>query len=56
MKLVIQWDIPLSFDLLIQKMGRAGKKGGDSTFVFFIPKWSRIKDPAEIENRQLKKL
>lgn len=54
-KLVIQWDIPLSFDSMIQRMGRAGRKGGASTFVFFTPKWSMIKDPAEIERRQLKK-
>ncbi len=37
-KLVIQWDIPLSFDLIIQCMGRAGRKGGASTFVLFTPK------------------
>lgn len=53
-KLVIQWDIPLSFDSMIQRMGRAGRKGGQSTFVFFTPKWSRIKDPKEIEKRQSK--
>lgn len=33
----------------------AGRKGGDSTFVFFTPKWSKIKDPAEIKKRRLKK-
>ncbi len=50
-KLVIQWDIPLSFDSMIQRMGRAGRKGGASTFVLFTPKWTRIKDPEEIEKR-----
>lgn len=37
-------------------MGCANKKSRDSTFVFFISKWLRIKNPAEIKNRQLKKL
>lgn len=37
-KLVIQWDIPLLFDSMIQRMGRAGRKGGALTFVFFTPK------------------
>lgn len=36
-------------------MRRAGRKGGDFTFVFCTPKQSRIKDPAEIERHQLKK-
>ena len=26
-KLVIQWNIPMSFDSMIQRMGRAGRKG-----------------------------
>lgn len=51
-KLVIQWDIPLSFDSMIQQMGRAGRKGGQSTFILFTPKWSEVKDPKEIANRK----
>lgn len=50
-RLVIQWDIPLSFDLMIQRIGRAGKKGGASVFILFTPKWTKIKDPDEIEKR-----
>lgn len=46
-----QWDIPLLFDLMIQRMGRDGKKGGASTFVLFTPKWTRLKDPDKIEKR-----
>ena len=51
-KLVIQWDIPLSFDSMIQRMGRAGSKSGASAFILLTPKWTRIKDPDEIENRK----
>lgn len=36
---------------MIQRMGRAGKKGGASMFVFFIPKWTRLKDPDKIKKR-----
>lgn len=36
--LVIQWDLPLSFDSMIQRMGRAGRKGCASTFVLLSPK------------------
>ncbi|MCJ1470687.1 hypothetical protein MMC07_009334 [Pseudocyphellaria aurata] len=36
--LVVQWDLSLSFDTMIQRMGRAGRKGGASTFVLFTPK------------------
>lgn len=50
-RLVIQWDIPFSFDTMIQRMGRAGRKGAQSTFVFFTSKWSIVKDPKEIEER-----
>ena len=50
-KLVIQWDIPFSFDTMIQRMGQADRKGALSTFVFFTPKWSMIKDLKEIEKR-----
>ena len=34
---------------MIQYMGRAGKKGGASMFVLFIPKWTRLKDPDKIK-------
>ena len=50
-RLFIQWDIPFSFDTMIQRMGRAGRKTAQSTFVFFTPKWSMVKDPKEIEER-----
>ena len=40
---------------MIQRIGRASRKGGDFTFVFFTSKWLRIKDPTEIKKRQLKK-
>lgn len=50
-RLVIQWDIPLSFDSMIQQMGRAGRKGEASVFILFTPKWTKIKDPDEIEKR-----
>lgn len=48
-RLVIQWDIPLSFDSMIQQMSRAGRKGRASVFILFIPKWTKIKNPDEIE-------
>lgn len=50
-KLVAQWDLPISFDTMIQRMGRASRKGGQSTFICFSPKWTKIKDPDEIETR-----
>lgn len=50
-KRVVQWDLPLSFDSMIQRMGRAGRKGGASAFILLTPKWTRIKDPDEIEKR-----
>ena len=50
-KLVIQWDIPLSFDSMIQRMGRAERKGGASSFILLTPRWTRIKVPEEIEKR-----
>ncbi|MCJ1471186.1 hypothetical protein MMC07_009834 [Pseudocyphellaria aurata] len=49
--LVIQWDLPLFFDTMIQRMGRAGRKGGASAFVLLTPKWTMIKDPLEIKQR-----
>lgn len=36
---------------MVQRMGRAGRKGGASTFVLFTPKWTRLKDPDKIERR-----
>lgn len=48
-KLVVQWDFPLLFDSIIQQMGRAGRKGGQAFFLLFTPKWSKIKDPKEVE-------
>lgn len=39
-RLVIQWDLPISFDSMIQRIGRAGRKGQQSTFVLLTPKWT----------------
>lgn len=50
-ELVIQWDLPLSYDAMIQRMGCAGRKSVASTFVLLSPKWTMIKDPQEIEQR-----
>lgn len=36
---------------MIQRMGRAGRKGGGSAFILLTPKWTRVKDPDEIEKR-----
>lgn len=49
-KFIIQWDIPTNFDAMIQCMRHAGRKGGQTTFIFFTPKWSRLKDLKEIED------
>lgn len=54
-KLVIQWDIPMSFDSMIQCMGRAGRKEAQSTFVLFTPNWSKVIDANEIEIQKSKK-
>lgn len=53
-KLVIQWDFPITFDAMIQRLGRAGRKGGLSTFILFTPKWSQVRGPKEIEDRAAK--
>ena len=38
-RLVVQWDLPISFDSMIQRMGCAGKKGvQQAVFVFLTPK------------------
>lgn len=39
-KLVIQWDFSTTFDAMIQRLKRAGRKGGLSIFILFTPKWS----------------
>lgn len=41
-KLVIQWDIFISFDSMIQWIERTGKKGALSIFILFLPKWTKI--------------
>lgn len=51
MKFVIQCNIPLLFNLMIQRMGQAKRKGGTLMFVFFILKWTRLKDPNKIKKR-----
>lgn len=50
-KLVIHWDLSLSFDSMIQRMGRAGRKGGQAAFVLLTPKWTQVKDQDEIDKR-----
>lgn len=45
----------MSFNSMIQQMGRADRKGGQSTFVLFTLKWSEVKDPKKIINRKTKK-
>lgn len=37
-KLIIQWDFPITFDAMIQWLGRAGRKSGLSIFILFTPK------------------
>ena len=36
---------------MIQRMERAGRKGGQSTFIFFSPTWSKVDDLDEVEKR-----
>lgn len=54
-RLVIQWDVPLSFDSMIQRLGRVGRKGGQAYFILFIPKWTQVKDPEEVKQRLAKR-
>ena len=54
-KLVIQYNIPISLDLMIQYMSRVGRKDGHLTFVLFISKWSIIKDQNKIKEQKAKK-
>lgn len=35
-------------------MGRVGKKRGKTTFLFFIPKWSKIKDQKKVKKQKSK--
>lgn len=48
-RLIIQWDFPIGFDAMIQRIGRAGRKGQQSTFVLLTPKWTQVKSPEEVE-------
>lgn len=50
-KLVIQWDIPLSFDSMIQRIGQAGRKSEIFLFILLTLRWTIIKDPEEIEKQ-----
>lgn len=46
-RLVIQWDLPISFDSMIQRMGRAERKGQQAWFILLTPKWTQVKGPDE---------
>ena len=48
-QLVIQWDLPISFNSMIQRMGCAGRKGQQAWFILLIPKWTQVKGPDEIK-------
>lgn len=50
-KLVIQWDIPITFDTMIQRLRKASRKDSLSTFVLITPKWCQVKDFNEIQNQ-----
>ncbi len=39
----------MSFNSMIQQMDRIGKRSGTSVFILFTLKWTKIKDPTEIE-------
>lgn len=54
-RLVIQWDLLLSFDSMIQRLGRAGRKGAQAHFVLLTPKWTQVKDPEEVRQRLAKR-
>ena len=50
-KLVIQWDLPMSFDSMIQRMGRAGRQAGQqAVFILMTPKWTQVKDEKELQD------
>lgn len=48
-KLVIQWDIPMFFNLMIQQIGKTDRRDRASAFLLFTSKWTKIKDPTKIE-------
>lgn len=51
-KLIIQWDLQMSFDSMIQHRGRAGKPAGQqAVFILMTPKWTQVKDEKEIQDR-----
>ncbi len=54
-RLIVQCDVPISFDVMIQRMGRVSRKGESSTFVLLKPKKTQVKDPTEMEDRVAKK-
>lgn len=49
-RLVVQWDLPLSLDAMIQRMGRAGQKRKQATFVLFTLNWTQVSGSEEVEN------
>ena len=53
-RLVVQWDLPITIDAMIQRLGRAGRDCKQSIFMLITPKWTNIKDPKELEQRQNK--
>ena len=55
-KLVIQWDLCMSFDSMIQQMGRARRKASQlAVFILMIAKWTQVKDEKEIQDRIAKR-
>ena len=48
-RLVIQWDLPMSFDSMIQRIGCAGRKGQQAWFILLTPKWTKVKGPDEVK-------
>lgn len=53
-KLVVQWNILTTMDVMIQRLGRAGRDGNQSIFVVITLKWTNIKDPKELKECQNK--
>lgn len=49
-KLVVYWDICLLFNLIIQQIDWVGRKDGILAFFLFTSKWTKIKEPKEIEH------
>ena len=47
--LVIQWDLSLSFNSIIQRIGQAEKKGQQTWFILLTPKWTQVKGLNEIK-------